>query len=347
MPVIQAENVLDFVKDTLNNLGKPKFTDISSNLQEHVAMKNLLRKNRVILESGAGIQFNVLTGQSNAFRNVGLAETDNANLQDGMQQASTVWRHSQTSYAIIRQLMSMNREPARIVDYVRQQRIMAMISLAEGMERNFWSPPSATDGKTPLGIPYWITKNGTKGFSGGTLSGYSTVAGLSPTTFTNWNNWAGPYTAVSKDDFVRAIREMSTKIRFKPPVDGIPTPNTGDMMGWYTNYPVYQPLEESLESQNDNLGKDIASMDGQVVFKRVAVTWVPFLDTDTTNPFYGINWGWLKTYILRDEWLRETNIVNTPMQHNVASHYIDLSYNFVSKNRRCHGVISNGTTYPG
>lgn len=346
MAVIQTENVLDFVSDTLRDLGKPKFTDISSNVQNHVAVKNLMRKNRAIVESGAGIQFNVLVGQSNAARNVSLAESDQIALVDGMVQANTVWRFSQTSYMMIRQLVSMNREPSRIVDYVKQQRVMALISLAELMESNFWGAPSATDVKTPLGLPYWVTKNATKGFNGGTLTGYTTVAGLSPTTYPGWNNWTAPYTAVSRDDFIRQCRESATKILFKPPTDGVPSPNTGDDYGHYTNYSVIQPLEEAVESQNDSLGQDVASQDGRVLFRRVPVVWVPWLDRDTTNPMYMLNWGWLKTYILEGEWMRETMVPNTPGQHTVSSHFIDLCYNFVSKNRRCHAVVSNGTTYP-
>lgn len=346
MPVIQPENVVDFVNDTLKDLGKPKFTDISSNIQRHVAMKNLLRQNRVVLESGQGIQFNVLVTQSNAARNVALAESDNVNLVDGMVQASTVWRNSQTSYMLIGQLMAMNREPARIVDYVKQQRIMALISFAELMESNFWAAPSSTDSKTPLGLPYWVTKNATKGFNGGLLTGYTTVAGLTNATYPNWANWTFPFTNVTRDDFIRGAREAATKTDFLPPVDGIPTPNTGDEYGFYTNYAVIQPLEEAVEAQNESLGVDVASQDGKTLFRRVPVTWVPWLERDTTNPFYGINWGWLKTYILRGWWMKETSIPYTPGQHTVASHFLDCTYEFVSKNRRCHLIGSNGTTYP-
>jgi hypothetical protein len=343
---IQPENVEDFVLDTLNDLGKPNFTDISSNIQDHYALSNLFRENRVILESGKGIQFNVLAGQSNAARNVSLGQSDKVNAVDGMVQASTVWRGSETSYMIFGELVAMNGEPARIVDYIQQQRIMAMISFAELMENNFWAAPASTDNTTPLGLPYWVTKNGTAGFTGSTLSGFTTVAGLSPTTYPNWQNWAAPYTLVTRDDFIRAARQAATKTKFKPVVDGIPSPNTGDTYAFYTNYSVRQPLEEALESQNENLGVDIASMDNKVMFRSAPVNWVPWLDRDTTNPFYGINWGWIKTFILRDWWMRETNIPYTPGQHTVASHWIDCRYQIVSKNRRCHFVLSNGTTYP-
>lgn len=346
MATIQAENVGDLIADTLRDLGSPKFTDISSNIQRHPAMKNLLRKNRHVLESGTGIQYNVLVAQSNAARNTSIGASDSVNQVDGMIQANTVWRNTVTSYMIEGRLSAMNREPARIVDFVKQQRIMAMISLAELMESNFWGAPAATDVLTPLGLPYWVTKNATKGFNGGVLSGYTTVANINPTTYPNWQNWTAPYTAVTRDDFIRQAREAATKTDFMPPVDGVPSPNTGDEYGFYTNYPVVQQLEEAVESQNDNLGNDVAARDGKALFRRVPVEWIPWLDRDTTNPFYGINWGWFKTYILRGWWLKETNIEYTPGQHTVASHYIDCTYNFISKNRRCHMVLSNGTTYP-
>lgn len=346
MAVIQAENVQDFVNDTLKDLGKPKFTDISSNIQDHVAFKQLFHENRAVLESGSGIQFNVLVGQSNAARNVSLGESDNVNMVDGMVQASANWRYSQTSFMVIHQLKSMNREPARIVDYVKQQRIMALISLAELMEANFWAAPSSTDSKTPYGVPYFCVKNATKGFNGGNLTGFNNVYGLSNTTYPNWSNWTAPYTNVTRDDFIRQARQAATFTNFKPPVDGIPTPNTGDEYGFYSTYSVIQPLEEAVEAQNENLGMDVAKMDGKVLFRRVPVTWIPWLERDTTNPFYGLNWGWVKTYIMADEWMRETDIPFTPGQHNAHSHFIDLAYQIVSKNRRGNMVLSNGTTYP-
>lgn len=347
MAVIQAENVLDFANDTLKDLGKPKYTDISSVVQNHVAVKHLMNENRMVLESGQGIQFNILVGQSNAARMVGLAESDNVNLVDGMIQASTVWRNAQTSYMIIDQLMALNREPSRIVDYVKQQRYMALVSKVELLESQFWTAPSATDLKTSLGLPYWVTKNATKGFNGGTLSGYTTVANVNSTTYSQWNNFTYPFTAISTDDFVRTSREAADRTQFMPPVDGQPSPNTGDEYGFYTNLTNRLAIEELLMGQNDNLGHDVAAMDGKGMFRRTPVVWVPFLDRDTTNPFYGLNWGWLKLYIVRGWWFKQTSIPYTPGQHTVASHFIDSMFQFVSKNRRCHFVGSNGTTYPG
>lgn len=348
MATIQAENVVDFVRDTLSDLGKPDFTDIMTDIQKHWAMPILLKKNKAILESGKDIQFNVLVNHSNSARNVSLGQSDQLNTVDGMVQASMNWRNTVTSYPLIQQIVSMNREPARIVDYVKQQRIMAMTALVELMESNFWNAPSATDGVTPSGLPYWVPKSATKGFNGTVLSGYTTVAGLSPTTYPRWAAWTGPYTLVTRDDFIRVAREGATKTDFKPPVDGIPSPRTSStpQFGWYTNYACLGQLEEACESQNDNLGRDLASMDGRTLFRRTDVNYVAKLDADTTNPFYGIDWSWFKTYFLRGWWMKETVIQNTPGQHTVSSYFTDMVYQFVSKNRRCHMVLSTGTTYP-
>lgn len=348
MAVIQAENIGDIVATTLKELGKPKFTDISSPLQKHVAFQELLDENRVVIESGYAIQFDVSVLQSNAARTVSLGQSDVINQVDGMVQASTVWRNVQTSYMLIGQLVEMNAEPARIVDFVRYQRIQALISLAELMEQLFWSAPSATDQLTPYGLPYAITKNATKGFNGGSLTGFTTKYGLSNTSYPMWANWTAPFSNITIDDFVRQAREACTKTDWVPPVSGIPSPNTGDKWGMYTNYPVLQALQEAVMSGNNDLGPDLDKYDGPsgVMLRRTPVEWIPWLDRDTTNPYYGINWGWYKTYVLRKWWMRETNVPITPGQHTVASHFIDSTLQWVHKNPRTGFVLSNGTSYP-
>ncbi len=345
-PVLTATQLNDLVNTTLRDLGKPRFTEIATDLQEHTAMKNLLRKNRVMIQSGYGVQWDVMVTHAGSAQNVGLGASDNVNIPDTMVQATADWRNTTANYAIEGREISMNEEPSRIVDLIRSRRIAALISLAELMENNFWGPPVAlTDVLTPWGINTWVVKNATEGFNGGAPSGYTTI-GLNPTTYPRWNNWTAQYTAVSRDDLIRKWRKAATFTNFKPPVEGIPTFNTGDSYGFYTNYGVVGPLEEALESQNDNLGNDIASRDGMTIFRRVPVIWVPKLEADTTNPVYGINWGYLKTIILKGWWLRETHVPIYPGQHTLSAHFVDSTYQFITRNRRCHFVLATGTTYP-
>ncbi len=345
-PVLTATGLGDLVATTLRNLGRAKFTEIATDLQEHTAMPNLLNKNRVEFQGGSGAQWDVMVNHSGSFSNVGLGASDNVNIIDTMVQATADWRNSTANYAIIAQEEDMNKGEARIVQLVKERRIACMISMAEGMEQNFWGPPVAiTDTVTPWGVNTWIVKNATAGFNGGLPTGYTTI-GLSPTTYPRWNNYTAPYTAVSRDDLIRAWRKAATLSRFKPAVSGIPSFDTGYQMGYYTNYGVIGPMEEVLESQNDNLGNDVASKDGKTMFRRVDVMWVPKLEADTTNPIYGIQWGSFKTIILSGWWLKETHIPHYPGQHTVSAHFLDSTYQWVARNRRCHFVISNGTTYP-
>ncbi len=345
-PVLTASGLGDLVQTTLRDLGKAKFTEIATDLQRHTAMRNLLQKNRIQLESGYGVQWDVMVNHNGSAQNVGLYASDNVNVVDVMTSATADWRNTTNNYAVEGRELDMNREPARIVDLIRTRRIACLISMAELMESNFWGPPVAiTDNLTPWGINTWLVKNATEGFNGGAPSGYTSI-GLNPTTYPRWNNWTAQYTSVSRDDLIRKWRKAATFTDFEPPVDGIPTFSTGDTYGFYTNYGVIGPLEEALESQNDNLGNDIASKDGHSMFRRVPVSWVPKLEADTTNPVYGINWGSFKTYILKGWWLKETHVPIYPGQHTVSANFMDCTYQWILKNRRVHFVLATGTTYP-
>lgn len=346
MPVLQPESMGDLVTTTLKELGEARFTEIATDIQDHIAASELLRKNHVEIESGYAIQFNVMVDHSHSAVNTGIAASDNVNIVDDMTTASTVWRSSTANYGIDGRELAMNRTPRRIVNLLQERRLACLIALAELLEQNFWGFPSASDSLTPLGLPYWVTKNATAGFNGGLPSGYTSVAGLSSTTYPRWQNYTYQYVDVSKTDFIRGVRKGATKINFKPPVDGIPTYSTGVKRAWYANYNVIGKLEESLESQNDNLGRDVASMDGQTLLRRVPVEYAPWLDADTTDPMYGINWGDIKIYVLKDWWMRETNIPVTPGQHTMSSHFIDMTYQIVCKNRRTQLVTATGTSYP-
>lgn len=345
-PVLTAGGLGDLVQTTLPELGKPQFTEIATDIQEHTAMKNLLRKNRIVLSSGRSVQWNVMVNHSQSATNTGLGSSDQVNIVDTMVQATADWKNSTANWAIIAQELDMNREPARIVDLIKERRHACMIAVAELMESNFWGPPvSINDLITPWGVNTWFVKNATEGFNGGAPSGYTTI-GLNPTTYPRWNNWTYQYSAVTRDDLIRHLRKAATFTHFKPPVEGLPTYNTGDQYGFYTTYTVVQQLEEALEAQNENLGHEIDSQDGNVLFRRVGVTWVPKLEADTTNPFYGINWGVFKTFILKGWWLRETHIPHYPGQHLTAAHFMDSTYQWIVRDRRRNFVAATGTTYP-
>lgn len=348
---IQAENLGDLVKTTLNELGEMKFTEIATDLREHIAMRQLMKQNRVTFEAGPQIQWDIMTDHNDSAEFVGLYNSDNVNVKDVMIQGQIPWRHVTANWAIDEREVAMNRSPRKIVDLIKTRRIACLISMAEKFERAFWRVPAVDNSVDPYGVPYYVVKTNTaatlaneNGFNGLVPSGYTTVANVNPTTYPRWANYGTQYTNVTKDDLIRKWRRAATMVNFKPPVDGIPTFNTGDKYGYYTNYAVEERIIEILESQNENLGMSVAPYEGMAVFKRVPIQSVPFLDNDTTNPVYGINWGEFKTAVLSGFWMKEVTITHQPGQHNVAATHVDCSFNWLTRNRRRHFVLATDTT---
>ena len=349
MAFLQADDIADLIKTTQRDLGRMKWTDISYNLQEYVALPMILQREKVSFQSGYGIQWNVAVATSGAAKDTELYATDSVNVSDVMQTANIPWRHVTTNYAIERREIAMNRAPAEIVDLVRIRRNDAMIDMAKHLEERFWTKPAAsTDNQRMYGIPYWIvypgTVSGNGAFDGGNPSGFSAGAGnLSSTTYSGWKNWAATYTAVTSTDLIRKWRRAATFTNFKAPVPS-PSYSTGNNYGYYTNYNVIGPLEEALEAQNDNLGNDIASKDGRLMFRQVPVTWVPYLEANTANPVYGINWGCLKPAFLAGEYMREEGPTPASSQHTVFVTHVDTTLNLMCTNRRMNFVLGTGAT---
>jgi len=355
MSVLQGGDIADLVSQTLQELNPLRWTEIATDLQEHVAARELLRKSRVTFQSGYGIKWSVMTDHSNAARNVGLFSTDNVNVGDVMTTAEIPWRHTNSHYAFERREIKMNREPARIVELLKIRRADAMISMAEKLEANFWSQPtSSSDKLDPFGVDYWIVPavngedpgfyDGSGVTGGGNPYGFSAGAGgLSSATYNRWSNWCADYTTIDKTDLIRKWREAATKTRFMSPTE-IPALGTATDFGYYTNYNVIGRLEEVLEAQNDNLGSDIASQDGRLLFRRVPVMWVPYLDSytgpagtsapTTADPIYGINWGVFKPCFLEGEYMVEEGPEKAANQHTTYHVQVDMTYNFLCYNRR-------------
>ncbi len=351
MPTIQAGDIGDLVASTLPNLGRLKFTDLMSDYQNTIILKRLMKKNKMTFDSGRSVSFNVITNHNNSARFVGIGESDVSDIPNVMTTGDVPWRWITWNWAMDGRLVSMNANPSKIVDVIQEQRMAAFGSAVVKFENAGWRAPASTDLKSPYGIPYWIVKSNTavttnNGFNGLVPSGYTTVGGLNPTTFPRWANYAVQYTIVSKEDLIRKLRRMAYYTDFMPLVDDMPVYNTGDDYGWYTNYNVAGSMEEILESQNDDLGEDVASMDGKTIFRRKPITPVIELDLDTTNPVYSINWGEFKTMGLQGWWMKETHVEKKAGQHTVSEVHYDCGFNYFCRNRRRLGVAATDTTMP-
>ena len=339
---LQAGDVVDLVALTLKDLGRFKFTDLQYDLQRHVAYKELIPKHKVKFDSGYAIQRQAQMDDNGQAAWVGLMEEDQTNISDTMQSFTIPWRHIKTDMAIEERMVKMNASPAKIVDYVKTQRCAAMIGYAKAIEDAFWDKPSSSsDELLPFGVKYWIVTHASTGFNGGNPSGFTSGAGdLSSTTYPRWSNYTAQYVDINKTDLLRKMRVASRKTDFRPPVD-VPTyAKAGKGNGYYTNNDVVTELEEVAEQQNDKLGRDVDAMGGKVLFQRNPVVWVPKLDSDTTDPVYGIDWSCFEAVFLRGEYMLQTGPQKSANRHRVIETFWDSSINFCCTNRRRQFVIS-------
>jgi len=349
MATIQATDVADLVTTSLNDLGRLRWTDIASTYQNTIAMKRLIRKQKTVFDSGPEASFNLMTDVGDSARWVGLGEPDVVDIKSVMTTGKVGWRHITWNYAFDFREPLMNSGAAKIVDLIKTRRYSELGSAIIKFEQAFWRVPALTDVKTMFGLPYYVVKSNTAtttldGFNGTVPSGYTVVANISPTTYNRWRNYATQYTAVSKDDLIRKARRLRFYTDFMPLVDNTPEYDLGSDYGQYTNYSVVGALEEILESQNENLGTDVASMDGKTMLGRSPVTPVKELDLDTTNPLYFINWSKLGVMGLRGAWMVETTIPKVGGQHTMTAIHTDCSLNLLCYDRRAQGVLATNTT---
>lgn len=343
MAVLADSDIADLVKGTLKELGRLKFQQIAQNLVDYEIFPVWFKKDRVTFDSGIGIQRTLMNRLSGQAKHVGLLDTDSTNITDVIDQLNIPWRHAQTTWGFLYQETLMNRGEALIFNVIKPRRADAMISLVEELENKGWAAPSGpTDKVNPYGIPYWIVKNATTGFNGGYPSGFTDVAGVNLTTTPNFKNYTGLYTTVSKADLIKKMRTARRKTGFKSPVDiDDYRSGKGSRYRHYTTESVFSTFEDVGESQNENLGRDIASVDGfDLTFRGNPIRWIPALDADTSNPVYGIDHSTFMPVCLKGDYLRESDAKPVPFQHNAYAVFVDLSYNYLNFDRRRNWVLS-------
>jgi hypothetical protein len=364
---LHAEGIGDLLTGTLRHLGRFKFNQIATRIQHYEAFSRIMRKQKVQFDDGVGIQRTIMTDHSGAARQTELFDTDEVSVQDVLTTMNVPWRHTTTNFAYEKREMMMNRGSSRIVSLIKARRADCMIGLAEHMEDEFWrdfaSATEAADDKRVFSLPYWITYHD----YGETSTGADSVAqdgddhpyfssgrgGLSTSDHSRWANWTGKYANISKNDAIPAMRKMYRKCRFKSPVS-IPDfrRGAGDQYRIYCGEEEIRGFEDLGEAQNENLGRDLASMDGQMTFRKNPIVWVPKLDETTPYnyttyaPIYFVNWAFFYPVFLRGDYLRETGPKDAPNQHNVLTVHVDCTWNILCTDLRCQGVLSKATNRP-
>ncbi|WP_309381993.1 phage major capsid protein [Cerasicoccus frondis] len=325
-----------------NFIKKGAFVDMQTDLQDHVAVREMWKDRKKVFSGGLNWRFDVQMDHNHSARTVGLYENDGSSVSDTMKKGEVPVRHVNAHYIYDQREPDFQRGGAAIVDLVKTRYTAMIVSVYELLEELLWGKPTdSSDDKTPFGIAYWITKHATEGFNGGNPAGFSDGrAGISTVDYPRWANWTAQYADVSKEDLLRKMRRAHRKTKFRSPVSHA-THDLGSMKnGIYTNDTVIGLLEEILEAQNMNLGNDLASKDGKAVFKSTPVQYAPYLDEDATDPIYMLDWKWLVCGAMAG-W--ENNVgapYMVPNKHLVRRVDLDASLNMICTDLRRQAVIS-------
>lgn len=341
MSTIQFNDIDDAVLCTQENfINKGSFLDMQTDLADHVAVREMWKKRKKVFSGGHPWTFKAQIDHNHSAKAVGLFETDGSALTDTMIGGSIPVRHVNAHYIYDQREPDFQRGGSSIVDLVRTRYVGMMISLFERIEEYLWGVPDAGDEKTPFGLKYWLLRNTSEGFNGENHANFSSGrANIDSTTYTRWANWSNDYEEITKPDLIRSMRRAHRKIQFRSPVSHAQPVVGGMGNGIYTNDAVLGIMEEILEDQNMNLGLDLASKDGKTLFKSTPIVYAPFLDDDSENPVYMLDWKYLAIGVMAG-W--ENNLGKpymVPNKHLVRRVDLDASLNMISTNLRRQAVF--------
>jgi hypothetical protein len=334
---IQAEKLAD-INTLVKDAESPNtLTLLTTALQDYPAMNRMFKKNAIEERGGSQLTFNAMVASNASAQTTSLfAELDLAQA-DLFKTGKVPWRHITNYYLLDEREPELNSGEDDLYDIIKGRRIDCLVDLAAKFEGWFWEAPTgseADDDAPPYGVKYWaprVNTNTDGAFQGGDPSGFAAgCAGLPAATYPRYQNWSVGYSTVSEDDFLDRLDTATYQTDFKNPV-AIPGSDRSKY-GLYTNNRVYKALQKIARSRNDNLGYDFATrapLHGGTMIERV-----PYLDSDTEDPFYGIDWSVFKPTFLRGEWMKETTQIHPGKQHRVVAHFFDCSLNNQCKNRR-------------
>ena len=140
--ILKDSDIIDLVAGTLKELGRMKFQQIAQELQDYEVMQRWLKNDRVMFDSGIGIQRTLMYKQTRGARHVGLFQKDVVNVASVIKQMNIGWVHATNNWAFERRETLMNKGSALVFKVVEPRRVDCMLGLAEELEEKAWSLPA-------------------------------------------------------------------------------------------------------------------------------------------------------------------------------------------------------------
>lgn len=360
MASLRHDQIADFVQATQRVFKSPEWADISLSLQKYYFARLLkgqgTKKMRKRPERGGPyLDWKLRVRNQGSFRTTGLYNVDTLNRVNVLDNGEITWSYQDANYIIDTREPKWQSGPEKIIDIVQLDEQGLYNDFFDGIEPQLWSAPSSStlDPMPIAGIPFWIQKSSTAafGFNGGNPTGWTSGAGgISTSTYANWKNATFTWAVVSPEDMVEKTIEAMDKCYFEAPQ---PFPNlVKERPDWglYSgSYETLKQLRRLAQSQNENLGDDVAKYMNTVTIRGNPVEWVPAMDNsssdayDSSRPLYGVNWATLEYFFKEGEAMVRQPMKQSAHSHRVLERFLDNSGNTVCYDRRRNFVGYDST----
>jgi hypothetical protein len=351
---IKYNQIADLLTTTYDNI-QVGVVDVSQELHDYIVMPFFMTKQGGLREIGGGVGIGqiLMIEHGGRSRFVGEYDEDVITVIDHLDKLRVDFCLMTDNVAYSIGELRANRGEQMIENCIKPKKRALFLRMIETMEEAFFKSPDADDDFTPWGLKYWIVKNPVAGFNGGYPAGFSTIANLNLTKVPQFQNYTDSYAAVSKPDLITKMRRAHRRTNWKTPKKQAGFKgDTTDRRIILANEATVEEFENIGESQNENLGRDIAPMnsgrtsglrstpDGDIVFKQKPIVYAEYLDADTSDPIYGIDMAYFYPVVRKGDNMAQTPFEKAPNQHRVLVSHVDHAYQFMCINRRANWVIS-------
>lgn len=329
----------DLVLQTLEDLGRDDLKNLALSYQNYPAFSIIWKKGRVKQITGTGIRKNVIYKLPGTVKHQGFEQPNKVTIPQVTAKFSVDWCHIEQTWGWFKQEMMMNGGAARINNIIKPRRQTAKDEFVQEIEEKFWALPDANDPDVPKGIFYALPFSATAGFNGTYATGFTDKYGESVTKIPRLKCYTNAYKDLTKADGIYKIRQAFQRTNWRPPLDA--TQMRSDLG---TKYRIFTDFDSELkfgnlaEGQNDKLGSDVASMDGQVVIKRVPIIGVSYLSEENNpdwgthpNPIMGVDMDTFQLYALKGDHMVEEGPKDIPDYMNGRGFQLSSTYQYLNE----------------
>lgn len=347
--------IQDLVLLTRPEEGKGKLEQIAQNYTHYPLVGTLMGPDRIKVDASHKIEKRLMFTTAGSAKVVEPWDDDDVKVGDYASKLSIDYRRATTNFAFEEEEVSVNKgEEKRLYDIMAERRAAADVDMIELMETEGWSTPSAsTDHLHFLGIPYWIVKNATTGFTGLAPSGWTLVGGINPSNESHWRNYSATYAAVDAADLLPKWRTAKRACNFRNITTLEEYRYMKKTFRHYVNETTLSALESLAESRNENLLSEmvpyngatgtgtsgIQEFDGDLTFRKTPIIYVQHLNADTQNPVYGIDHSKLAFHVAKSMDMTESPAIRHPRKSQVWVVHKRLKGQFCCVNRRQNFVL--------